>query len=119
MPGSQSFDVTVDARIPWQETTIQVDSFSLPRITIYYRSGQWTADPHYGMYDANGDQRTDPNTQFAQGSYCLPGHRMGALITKIGSGTPFFVGNSLTDHQPASGGILYLSINDDLTGSFS
>lgn len=118
MPATKTFSVPVDAKIIWQDVGIPVDPFSLPRIAIYYRGGQWSADPRYGLYDANGDQRSDPNTQSAQGSYALPGHRMGALVARIGTAHPFFVGDSLTDYQPSSGGSLYLTINDDITGSF-
>lgn len=107
---------TVVARDKWQNTGVVFPFSAFSRLSIRYLSGQWTAHPSQGRYDANGD----PNGRAScPGGYACPGSREGMLVGHLEDhSAPFPVGNTLTDYQPQGYGALYLTINDDLNKIF-
>jgi len=117
MIGIQNQAFTVQAQQPWQATGV-----TLPpgvAVTIAYQGGLWTADPETNsgaLYDADGC----PNVivPIDQTSYPITGVRMGALVGRVAGGTPFLVGDGPYMILSASGGLLELCINDDLTGKY-
>jgi hypothetical protein len=117
MSGIQSQAFTVQSQQPWQATGV-----TLPpgvAVTIAYQNGLWTADPETNagkLYDANGC----PNVivPVDQTSYPITGVRMGALVGRVAGGVPFLIGDGPYTMLSASGGLLELCINDDLTGTY-
>lgn len=108
---------TVQAKVAWQSTGL-----SVPRavaVAIAYQDGLWTADPQTNgghPYDANGCPGVIvPENET---SYPITGVAMGALVGRIDGGTPFLIGDGPYTILSASGGVLELCINDDLTGRY-
>jgi hypothetical protein len=104
--------VVIQASTGWQSANIFIEAEQLTEISA---SGLWShgqegvccgpnpyaADGYHNKYD----------------SYALlPGERVGALIGRIGNGSPFYIGVSHTFRSPNSG-LLQLSMND-VPGSF-
>ena len=84
---------------------------------ITVRRGQTIQFQSTGQVRISGDQRDlasingSLKQRYAAGSP-LPQFLAGALIGRIGNGTPFAVGNQTSIEMPAAG-ILYLGVNDD------
>jgi len=83
---------------------------------------QSTGEIHFG---SGGDQVADPNGKQgdpSQPTLPLPSAGVGALIGRIGNGTPFLIGAQGSATMPASGR-LFLGVNDrelsDNSGAFS
>ena len=49
----------------------------------------------------------------------MPNHPAGALIARVGNGSPIFLGDSTGARNVSTGGRLYLSVNDDHLGDNS
>lgn len=109
--------ITVQATSPWADTGINIQSGSTVAVT--YLSGAWTADPKDNndtLYTAAGSP--DIVVSPAQPKYPMVDVNMGALIGRIGEGTPFLIGNGPVSVPDTTSGPLQLCINDDLTGAY-
>lgn len=97
--------VQVPAITRWLNTKIDVPVGS--RLTV-------TAVGAVNSASTNHDQRTPDGQRGCVGTSVMaaPGLPCYGLVAKVGSGKPFFIGNTKTISQSA-GGRLYLSINDD------
>lgn len=112
---TQTFQVRVDARIPWQTTDISVQEGDRLRIEVPNPSLPNVNHPKPWPWGPNCDpdgNRSDEEPRFKWDDAIAPDLFVFALVGRIGeSGTPFFVGSSFD--QPASAsGYLYLSYND-------
>lgn len=108
---------TVDSRTPWQATTINISPSETVLVT--FATGAWTADPsdnNGNLYGASGSP--DIIVPANQPLYPVVNVPIGALVGKVGTtGTPFLIGDGLVVPDSTSG-LLYLCINDDLTGAY-
>lgn len=112
---TQTFQVRVEARIPWQATDISVQEGDRLRIEVPNPSLPNVNHPKPWPWGPNCDpdgNRSDEEPRFKWDDAIAPDLFVFALVGRIGeSGTPFFVGSSFD--QPASAsGYLYLSYND-------
>lgn len=111
--------VTVQANQAWQSTGVTISKGSAATLTVTYTSGTWTADPETNggqLYDANGCPGLNVPTD--QTAFPIVGVRMGALVGRIGGGTPFLINDGPYIIDSSTGGDLELCINDDLTGAY-
>lgn len=101
---TQPLDVLVSARAGWVDTGIDV------------RAGDVL------VIRADGTVRLSGNTNDSAGpgganrrsdNAPLPNHPSGALIARVGNGAPIFVGDGRAMNRLATGGRLYLGVNDD------
>lgn len=116
-PTAQSF--TIQATRPWQNTGITVTQGTTVTLTVTYGSGDWTADPHTNggnLYDANGCPGVIVPAD--RTAFPIVGVPMGALVGRVGGGTPFLIGDGPQIVSTETGGALELCINDDLTGAY-
>lgn len=107
---------TVQATLPWQPVGVNIGPGL--QLWIAYDSGKWTADPSDNggaQYDANGSP--DIMVPMDQTAYPIVGVPMGALVGRVGGGTPFLIENGSVVPADKSGP-LELCINDDLTGAY-
>lgn len=108
---------SVQAKLAWQSTGVNIPPGVA--VAIAYQDGLWTADPA-----TNGGQPYDANgcpgilVPANQTSYPITGIAMGALVGRIDGGMPFLIGDGPHTLLSASGGMLELCINDDLTGTY-
>lgn len=108
-------DVTrsVQAKQGWQGTGVDVTQGQ--PLTVSFRSGLWSADPKTNdgaPYDAKGCPGVIVPAD--QTGYPIVGVAMGALVGRIGGGTPFLVGDGISLSSAPAGGLLELCINDDI-----
>jgi len=107
-PGTpaQPGDVRVAANRAWTNTGVTVQK---GQVLTFSASGQVQLST-----DAANVSGVDGIAgQLAGGRASLPGVNTGALIGRIGNGTPWGLGNQKTITAPATGP-LYLGVNDDL-----
>jgi hypothetical protein len=109
----------LQANQAWQSTGITLVQGACATLTVSRTSGTWTADPNTNngqLYDANGC----PGVVVPAGrtSFPIVGVQMGALVGRIGGGTPFLVGDGPLIIDSTTAGLLELCINDDLTGAY-
>lgn len=97
--------VTVDARIYWYDTGVDIDSDEL--LTVTYKGGLWNINPSQPSCDGDGIRI------IAKPGYALPGRNEGCLVGKIGNGDPEYIGNHST-FLGLRKGRLYLAANDDI-----
>jgi len=117
---TQTFQVRVDARIPWQATDILVQEGDRLRIEVpnpslpnVYHPKPWPWGPNC---DPNGN-RSDGVPSSTWEDAIAPNLIVFALVGRIEeSGEPFLVGSSFDQPAPASG-YLYLSYNDGVNFS--
>lgn len=115
--GAQQQTATVQATQAWQSSGVNVPPGI--EVVIAYQSGQWTADPQTNggkLYDANGCP--DVIVPADQTSYPVTGAHMGVLVGRIAGGRPFVIGDGPYGVLTATGGLLELCINDDLTATY-
>jgi hypothetical protein len=96
--------MAVRANVPWTDTGVNVRAGDVLNITasgrVAFATGDWaTVSP-----DGNATVRRD--------TYPLRGQPVGALIGRIGSGTPFLIGANARVSMPATGRLV-LGVNDD------
>jgi len=107
---TQTFNVTINANQPWQNTGVYISTPGKQFVTIQ-ATGNWVNNPVSGPHDANGAPGyicTDPN-------YPLRGALEGCLVGMTGGSLPYFVGiNGVANTSVA--GMIQLVINDDLSG---
>jgi|FLYN01.1.fsa_nt_gi hypothetical protein len=99
--------VTVDAQEEWQDTGVSLTVGD--DIVIEYVDGEWTNFDGESLFGPEGGA-----SFICEGSDCvepLPGYPQGALIGRIGFGSPFAVGEylQLTANAP---GMLQFRMND-------
>ncbi|TAE20032.1 MAG: hypothetical protein EAZ95_00340 [Bacteroidetes bacterium] len=115
-------EMVVQANQPWQTTGIDIvkdgETVFIGISTDRNAPTKWTADPqdnNGGLYDANGSP--DIIVSADQPLYPMVGVPMGALIGRVGGGTPFLIGTGAVVPNDTIG-LLELCINDDLTGAY-
>jgi hypothetical protein len=112
---TQSVQIRVDARIPWQATDIFVQEEDRLRIDVPNPGLPNVNHPKPWPWGPNCDpdgNRSDGVPPFMWEDAIAPNLIVFALVGRIGeSGEPFFVGSSFDQSAPASGH-LYLSYND-------
>jgi hypothetical protein len=96
--------MAVRANVPWTDTGVNVRAGDVLNITasgrVAFATGDWAAVSP----DGNATVRRD--------TYPLRGQPVGALIGRIGSGTPFLIGANARVSMPATGRLV-LGVNDD------
>jgi len=117
---------TVSANQSWQDTGVTLSAGD--NISITYLSGQWDWTSEYPDFDAQGDPNPQNTCEHISkliapgatpGICALPSAQAGALVGKIGNGTPFLVGDNYTftiSNNVKSGTRLYLMNNDVFDG---
>lgn len=108
-------DVTrsVQATQAWQGTGVHVTQGQ--PLSVSFRSGLWSADPKTNggrPYDAKGCPGVIVPAD--QTGYPIVGVAMGALVGRIGGGTPFLIGDGIRLASAPADGLLELCINDDI-----
>ena len=116
---SRIYHYTVYANIHWLNTGLALDGAA--DVSIAAAGGQWTANPDTGMVSPDG------NASFiAKPGYTLPGAAEGMLVGYIGDAPPppeaapdgvFPIGQGTT-LSTVPRGVLYLAINDDISGQY-
>ncbi len=105
---------TVFASQGWQDTKLNVHAGD--EVTIEYRSGTWTSTRGIvESTDADGQPVNAPDWLYCSCGEPLPGDSTQALIGKIGSTQPFFVGDE-KDFRATDSGNIFLRINDSDRG---
>jgi hypothetical protein len=96
--------IEVRANLPWTDGGITVQAGEMVRFSA-------TGSMAY----SNGPNTTsaDGDTNVRKPNYPVPNAPLGALIGRIGTGTPFLIGGSSEPVRMPSRGRLYLSVNDD------
>ncbi len=100
--------VSVDSATIWNDTGVNISRDQLAYIE--YVSGRWNVSPGMPYSDGRGINI------IAKPGYLLPGYNEGCLVGKVGSGQPFYVGNSV--QFSGKEGRLYLAANDDVDGIY-
>ena len=107
----QTVDFNVDSTKPWQ-TPGYVNEGEI--CGIKWTGGTWTANP--AINDGNLYPPSGSSVKATSG-YPLVGAPEGALIGRVGTNSPFLIGESAT--TPAGqAGLLQVVINDDLSGQY-
>jgi len=102
--------VTVDGKLGWQDSGVQVSERD--HLTVRYVSGQWANNVNGQYVDANGYPGFYPSSvEGVCGQAPMPNEQNGALIGQIGNGPAFLIGNHLSFIADRSG-MLSLRMND-------
>lgn len=112
-PEVSIFEATVDARLPWQETVVEVQAGDL--LEISYQAGRWRNRPDVDLFTADGGITTICNQSDCQEP--LWPYPQGGLIGRVGQGTPFGIGN-YTRIVIGESGLLQFRMNDLDEGLF-
>jgi hypothetical protein len=112
-PLASTYTVDVDVNTTWTDTGIVVaagDSLIITAMgTMSDGAGDWNDSfGPQGMLQATGGGCT---------SCPLAGYPTGALIARIGTGSPFYVGDFLSV-ACQTGGVLYLGVNDNAPAGY-
>ncbi|MCC7044374.1 MAG: hypothetical protein IT183_10955 [Acidobacteria bacterium] len=99
--------VTVGARYPWIDTTIDLGAGDSLSITA---AGRIMFSPSDGDVAEPGGAPGRRATSAAP----MPDVEIGTLLGRIGDGEPFVVGAYLDSRRAPRGGRLYLMVNDDI-----
>jgi hypothetical protein len=103
--------VSVSATKGWQDTKLSVSKGDIVFINYVPGSGLWSANKEtVPPTDANGLPARAPTWLATQKGVPLPGVSSQALIGRIGSSSPFFVGNAFS-WMALENGKLYLRMN--------
>lgn len=111
--GLRERDVSVDSWIPWKDTGIEVRAGQ----TLYFSAtGRVRWGPN--RQDGPGGERGSPRNP----NRPIPGRNAAALVGRVGSSDPFFIGDDTGAIRIRDSGRLFLGVNDDFlqdnTGSF-
>jgi hypothetical protein len=112
-PLTNTFTVDVDVHTTWTDTGILVSAGDSLIITAMGTVAAGPADWE-GWFGPEGMTRGPAG---GCTSCPLPGYPGGALIARIDTGAPFYVGPFLSVSCQASG-VLYLGVNDDAPGGY-
>ena len=103
--GLRERELDVSARLPWNDTGIQVRAGQ----TLYFTADgevRWGRDRRDGPEGESGSPRNPGRP--------IPSRPGAALIGRIGDDAPFFIGNDQGPIRVRSSGPLSLGINDDV-----
>lgn len=102
-PENTNVSFEVKGTAGWQHSNVFLSPGD--EVSVRYVNGGWTVDRrNHKNVDASGHAD-------AGGGYILRSGRIGALVGRIGDGTPFLIGNGL-DFQTNEKGALWLRIDD-------
>jgi hypothetical protein len=103
-PGLREREVVVSADVPWNDAGVDVRAGQ----TVYFTAaGRVSWGP--GRRDGPAGERSSPRNPTRP----IPGRPAAALIGRIGSQDPFFIGDEEGPIRMRESGRLYLGINDD------
>ncbi|MEO7156069.1 MAG: hypothetical protein ABI039_00825, partial [Vicinamibacterales bacterium] len=96
--------VSVTGNTEWVDTGIDVRAGDV--LTI-------RADGSVRLSENGNDTATPGGASRRAANASMPNHPAGALIARVGTGAPIFIGDGRGISKLTSGGRLYLGVNDD------
>lgn len=120
---SGDVSVRVDARQQWVDTGLTVRQGDLVTFhasgEIQTAAGETVTPDGNGLGAAGANRRNAPRGRATLGGYPAPDVAVGALLGKIGNGTPFGIGRQTQALTMPASGRLMLGVNDSNLGDNS